>query len=166
MHRHLLCILAILSLFVPLQAQIEFNGTIDLEVSSGGKDSKFLGNEVAAEYKDPHLSISQINLFGFSQVTDNFSVNTRIQFDTWGSGTLNPPKITLAVLSWEPQTSSFSLSAGRYISPFGLYPRRILSAPTFLVFYIFMSFLLLLPSFLPPCFHFLFFFFHFSSLPS
>jgi hypothetical protein len=122
-------IIFIISIFYScLNAQIEFNGTLDLEAAMGGKDSQFITNEIANEFRNPHLAIHQFNLFAFAQVTDDFMVNTRIQFDTWGSGTLNPPKITLAVLTWEPAESSFSLSAGRYISPFGLYPRRILSA--------------------------------------
>ncbi len=109
-------------------AQVEFNGTLDFEVSKGGQDSKFITNEIANEFQHAHLAINQFNLFAFAQVTDNFTVNARLQFDTWGSGKLNPVRITLAALTWEPQESSISLSVGRYVSPFGLYPRRILAA--------------------------------------
>ncbi len=112
-----------------LAAQLEFNGTLDLEVSKGGKDSKFITNEIASDFQNPHLAINQLNLFAFAQVTDDFFVNVRLQWDTWGSGKLNTePRLSLAVLSWEPEESSLGLSVGRFISPFGLYPRRILAA--------------------------------------
>ena len=119
----------IISFPLLLLAQVEFNGTLDLEVSKGGKQSKFITNEIANDYQNPHLSISQLNLFAFAQVNDDFFVNVRLQWDTWGSGKLNrEPRISLAVLSWEPEESSIGLSVGRFISPFGLYPRRILAA--------------------------------------
>ena len=129
MRKIFLCFTIIISFPLLLIAQVEFNGTLDLEVSKGGKDSKFITNEIANDYQNPHLAINQLNLFAFAQVTDDFFVNVRLQWDTWGSGKLNrEPRISLAVLSWEPEESSIGLSVGRFISPFGLYPRRILAA--------------------------------------
>ena len=90
----------IISFPLLLLAQVEFNGTLDLEVSKGGKESKFITNEIANDYQNPHLAISQLNLFAFAQVNDDFFVNVRLQWDTWGSGKLNrEPRISLAVLS-------------------------------------------------------------------
>jgi hypothetical protein len=109
-------------------AQVELNGTVDFEVSKGGEDSQWINNEIANEFRHPHLAIHQLNFFVFGQITDDFFVNTRVQFDTWGSGKLNDPRISLAMLGWEPEDSDWALSVGRYISPFGLYPRRILAA--------------------------------------
>lgn len=110
------------------RAQIEFNGTLDLSVAKGGKDSKYITNEINNEYRNWHMAIYQFNLFAFAQVTDEFFVNARIQFDTWGTGKLNAPRITLAMIGWEPEDSGWSLGIGRFVSPFGLYPRRILAA--------------------------------------
>jgi hypothetical protein len=118
-------------IFLPilLIAQVEVNGTLDLSVAQGGKDSRFTTNELANEFQNLHMSIHQLNLFVFAQVTEDFFVNVRLQWDTWGSGKLNrEPRLSLAVISWEPEESSIGLSIGRFISPFGLYPRRILSA--------------------------------------
>jgi hypothetical protein len=109
-------------------AQVEFSGSLDLEVSKGGKDSQWIRNEIAYQYRDIHLAINQLNFFVSAQVSDAFFIDTRIQFDTWGTGKLNDPRVSLAVLSYEPEESSFSLSFGRYISPFGLFPQRILAA--------------------------------------
>jgi hypothetical protein len=123
--------LAVILIFLPilLIAQVEINGTLDLSVSQGGKNSQFITNELANVFQNLHLSIHQLNLFVFAQVTDDFFVNVRLQWDTWGTGKLNrEPRLSLAVISWEPEESSIGLSVGRFISPFGLYPRRILSA--------------------------------------
>lgn len=109
-------------------AQIELSGSLDLEVSKGGNDSRWITNEIAYQYRNLHLAINQLNFFVSAQVTKAFFVDTRIQFDTWGTGTLNDPRVSLAVLAYEPEESSFSLSVGRYISPFGLFPQRILAA--------------------------------------
>lgn len=117
-----------MTIFTILNAQMEINGTADSEVSAGGKDSRWIVNEIANEFRHPHFSISQLNLFLFSPVTDAFSFNMRVQFDTWGSGKLNNLRFTLAMLSWESANSLLAVSVGRYVSPFGLYPRRNLQA--------------------------------------
>ena len=109
-------------------AQVEFNGSVDFEVSYGGKDSKFISNEIANEFRRPHLSINQLNLFAFAPIGESFTVNARIQWDTWGTGKLNRARITLAMLTYEPLESMFSFTVGRYISPFGLYSKRQLAA--------------------------------------
>jgi hypothetical protein len=127
-NKQILLIVLVVSLSGLSLAQVEFNGTVDFEVVNGGEDSNFITNEIANEFRKPHLAINQLNLFAFSQINEDFFVNVRIQLDTWGTGKLNAPRITLATLGWEPEESSLSFSLGRYISPFGLYPRRILAA--------------------------------------
>jgi len=126
-HKYII-ICCILILTLSLTAQVEINGSVDFEVASGGEDSKFISNEIASEFRRPHLSISQLNLFVFAPISDAFTVNARIQWDTWGTGRLNKARITLAMLTYEPLESMISFSIGRYISPFGLYPKRQLAA--------------------------------------
>lgn len=108
-------------------AQIEFYGLLDVEFSAGGKNSEYGINNIAADYKDPHVAINQMNLFILSDINESFSVNARLQFDTWGTGKLNPIRLSIAEIKWEPPESSFSLSIGRFTNPFGLYPQRNLS---------------------------------------
>ncbi len=114
-------------------AQIEVNGSLTFEVGAAGKQSSFLTNETVWDYRRPHLGIQQFNLFFFSDLGNSFFFNGRLQWDTWGSGKLNQPRLTLAALSWEPEASPFSLTIGRYISPFGLYPRRQLPSENLFV---------------------------------
>jgi hypothetical protein len=109
-------------------AQVDISGTLDLEVSKGGNDSRWTTNEIAYQYRNLHLAVNQLNFFISAQISDAFFVDTRIQFDTWGTGTLNDPRVSLAQLSYEPEESSIRLGIGRFVSPFGLFPQRILAA--------------------------------------
>jgi len=125
-------ILPLLSLFwmgsLPLTAQVEWNGSVDFEVAMGGRDSRFVTNELANGFRRPHLGIRELDLFFFSDLGESFFFNGRLQWDIWGSGQLNPVRVSLASLSWEPEEGPVSLTVGRFINPFGLYPRRQLSS--------------------------------------
>ena len=114
-------------LYINVSAQVEVNGLVDFEVSQGGKDSNYGVNEISGDYKKPHLAVNQMNLFVFSQINEEFSVNMRLQFDTWATGTLNQLRLSLAELTWEPPEGSIRVSVGRFVNPFGLYPQRQLS---------------------------------------
>ena len=129
MNKNKLSAIAIYFVFASLLfSQVEFNGSVDFEVDYAGEDSKFITNEIVGEFRRPHLGISQLNLFAFAPITEEFSFNARIQWDTWGSGKLNPARITLAMLTYESSESPLSFTIGRFISPFGLYPKRNLAS--------------------------------------
>lgn len=114
-----------LALFpLALQAQkLDVSGELDFEFRAGGRESNFISNEIPTEFRYPHAVINQFNVFFFSELGEKWTFNGRVQLDIWGSGRLNPPRITLAAVTYEP-SSRFSASAGRLISPFGLYARR------------------------------------------
>lgn len=112
----------------PAAAQLELSGSATFEVSVGGDDSRFIVNQINNSFRRLHLGIHKLNFFIFSEISENLFFNSRIQWDTWGSGRLNNPRITLAMLSYAPENSVFSIDIGRYISPFGLYARRQLDA--------------------------------------
>jgi hypothetical protein len=109
-------------------AQLVWSGSVDFEVAQGGKDSHFVSNELATDYRNAHLSISQFNIFTQAQIDDQFSFNARLQWDTWGTGLLGKMRLSLAYLNWADENTPLSLSVGRFIMPFGLYPRRQLAA--------------------------------------
>jgi hypothetical protein len=111
-----------------LFAQVQLNGSVDLEVSYGGENSSFVKNEIVNEFRNPHLGINQFNLFLFADLGSDFFFNGRLQWDTWGTGKLNPARLSLAFLSWEPLDMPVNISVGRFINPFGLYPRRQLAS--------------------------------------
>lgn len=129
----LFCLTVLVSFSHPATAQIELNGSIDFEFSRGGKDSRFITNGIASEFREPHFSINQLNLFAFAAISDEIFFDARLQFDTWGSGRLNNLRVTLANVSWIPEDKPVSLSVGRFISPFGLYPKRQLASDNLFV---------------------------------
>jgi hypothetical protein len=106
-----------------LAQNVLMSGELDLEFRTGGRESNFITNEIPTDLRYPHVVINQFNLFFFSELAENWTFNGRLQLDIWGSGRLNQPRITLASVTYEP-SERFSLSAGRMISPFGLYARR------------------------------------------
>lgn len=101
----------------------QVSGELDFEFRMGGSESNFITNEIPNEFRYPHAVINQFNVFFFSELAERWSFNGRVQLDIWGSGRLNQPRITLAAVTYEP-SARLSLSAGRMISPFGLYARR------------------------------------------
>lgn len=106
-----------------LAQSAQVSGELDVEFRMGGRESNFITNEIPNEFRYPHAVINQFNVFFFSELAENWSFNGRVQLDIWGTGRLNQPRITLAAVTYEP-SMRFSLSAGRMISPFGLYARR------------------------------------------
>ena len=108
-------------------AQLEISGSINLEALSGGNNSSFISNEIANEFRYPHVAVERLNAFLFAPINDRFYFEGRIQMDTWGTGRLNSPRLTLAKLTWDNPNKSYTISAGRFISPVGFYSRRQIS---------------------------------------
>ena len=108
-------------------AQVQLNGSIDFELSGGGEESRFITNGISRKFSELNLAVTQLNAFLFAPVSDNIFFESRIQLDTWGSGKLNPPRISLASLTWDNPDKSYIVQVGRFISPFGFYTKRQLS---------------------------------------
>ena len=120
----------VLFLFIAPQygfSQIQLNGSVDFEISAGGEDSRFITNQISSKYKQANLAVTQLNVFAFAPITDQLFFESRIQLDTWGNGDLNPPRISLASLIWDNPENDYVIRFGRFISPFGFYPKRQLS---------------------------------------
>lgn len=135
---HRIAVAAVLGLWFaawgPVYAQVDVGAGLDVEYRMGGDDSRFILNEMptAADVPqsgspDPHFALRQLNLFLFSELGSSFFFEGRVQVDNIGSGGLNPPRIGLAYLGWAPQDRSVSLSVGRFVTPFGLYPKQSLA---------------------------------------
>ncbi len=125
---HLLTIVFLVSsYFSSVQAQVEINGTFDAGFSAGGGSSAFISNGINNEYRFLHFSIPQVNLLLFAPINNTFYFEARLQSDTWYSGTLSYPRFTLANVTYADPDKSYSISAGRFVSPFGFYPSRNLT---------------------------------------
>lgn len=116
-----------LALHSGLLAQPQFSGTIDAGLSSGGSNSSFIANGISNEFRYLHFSIPQVNLLMFAPINASFYVEARLQSDTWGSGRLGYPRFTLANITWDNPDNDISISAGRFISPLGIYSKRNLT---------------------------------------
>jgi hypothetical protein len=114
-------------LSLPSFAQIQLNGALDLELSGGGEHSKFIANGIPKKFQNYNFSVTQLNAFLFAPITDQIFFESRIQLDTWGNGKLNPPRISLASLTWDNPDNPYVIRVGRFISPFGFYTKRQLS---------------------------------------
>ena len=105
-------------------SQLQINGLVDFEITQAGDNSRFITNNVPSKFSDFNLAVTQINAFLFAPITDEFFFESRIQLDTWGSGNLNAPRIALASLTWDNPDNSYIIKFGRFVSPFGFYPKR------------------------------------------
>jgi hypothetical protein len=105
-------------------AQIEWNGVLDFAASMSGKNSTFVGNGIANEYRLTHLSIDQFNLILYAPVDLEMSVEAGIRIDSWGTGKLNQPSLSFAVLNYAPIEKRSSWSIGRFVTPFGNFHQR------------------------------------------
>lgn len=103
---------------------IEFNATLDITANMAGKASSFLSNEIPPTYRDPHILIHEANFIVFAPVDEDLSVEMRLRADSRGSGALHSPALALAVLNYTPVDRPWSVSAGRFVTPFGLHPAR------------------------------------------
>lgn len=122
-------VLLFLVLFLSIQsnAQVQINGTLDVGISSGGSGSAFISNGIPSEYRFLHFSIPQVNLLLFAPINNTWYFEGRLQSDTWGEGTLRMPRFTLANLTYADSEKNYSITAGRFTSPFGFYPSRNLT---------------------------------------
>lgn len=118
-----------LSLFLTtiVEAQIQFNGSLDAGISSGGSSSAFISNGITNEYRFLHFSIPQVNLFAFAPIGNSWYFESRLQSDTWGTGVLNSPRFTLANVTYANSDKDYSISVGRFQSVLGFYSTRNLA---------------------------------------
>ncbi len=111
-------------------AQIVFNGELDLELNVARPAPSFVSNNISHQASRPHLTLHKLNLYGHAPLGYEFNVETCLQLDSWGTGSLNPPRLTRAVIIWQPKWKHYSFSAGRFTNPFGLYPKRVFKSET------------------------------------
>jgi hypothetical protein len=105
-------------------AQVEWNGTLDLSYGLGGENSRFALNHVTREHRRAHMAIRQINLALFAPLEEEFSVEARLTADDWEPGDPGAPELRLGVVNYNPLGRRWTLSAGRFVTPFGRFPAK------------------------------------------
>ena len=109
-----------LSLTQTSYAQLQLNGIVDLEISSGGKESRFLDNGIPKDFRNAQLNIAQVSLIGFAPLSEKFFAESRLTIFTDGSGELSNVSVQLATISYNAN-ENLTLTAGRFITPYGIY---------------------------------------------
>ncbi len=115
-------LLSFLLFSLNLSAQVEWSGILDAGFTMGGKESNTITNGISDKY--PNFNIQSLSLFLFSQLNDDFSFNGKLLYYPRLYGIQSPARIVMANVSWDPQGESFGFSAGKILTPFGLYPKK------------------------------------------
>ncbi len=102
--------------------QVEWSGLADAGFTMGGPDSKFTSNGIANRY--PNFSLMNLHLFFGGQISDDFSFSGKFLYSPAQYGFDSQPKIAFASVNYDPAGEAFGFSAGKVLSPFGLYPKR------------------------------------------
>lgn len=103
-------------------AQVEWSGLADVGFSMGGPDSKFISNGISNRY--PNFSLMNLNLFLGSQISEDFSFSGKLLYAPAQYGYGSSPKIVFASINYDPQGANYGFSAGRVLTPFGLFAKR------------------------------------------
>lgn len=115
-----ICALILLLSAQTAHAQLQLNGIVDLQIQSGGKESRFLDNGIPQDFRNAHFNIAQVSLIGFAPLSEKFIAETRLTIFTDGTGTLSDLSIQLATISYLA-SDNFTITAGRFITPYGIY---------------------------------------------
>lgn len=118
----LLLIPALLCFQERVSAQVEWSGIADVGFSMGGPDSKFISNGISNRY--PNFSLMNLNLFLGSQISEDFSFSGKFLYAPAQYGYGSYPRLVFASVNYDPAGESFGFSAGRVLTPFGLYAKR------------------------------------------
>lgn len=106
--------------------QLSLGGLVDVELRKGGSDSSPYINQTPTD--EWVLYTPFVSLFAELTVNSKLFLQTSLQTDYYASDRYNPVFISLLNLNFLPSdNSNFMVSAGRFITPYGLYSERLLS---------------------------------------
>ncbi len=122
-------ILLLLIIFIPSisYAQVFIGGLADFELRNGQYDSSPYINQT------PNRNVSiytpNLRLFGLGIISDKWFLETALQSDYYEGDTLSSPFFSLLNINWMPKdNSTLMLTAGRFVTPYGLQAERLLSS--------------------------------------
>lgn len=126
--RSFVLLLALFTLAFPsaLYAQVNISALTDFELKLSGDDSSPYVNQTPGE----GLSIytPNIRLFLSANISDQWFVNAVLQADHYEGKSLSPAFFSMMNINWTPDfESKFTVTAGRFVTPYGSYSTRFLS---------------------------------------
>ncbi|MDR9419759.1 hypothetical protein [Gracilimonas sp.] len=107
--------------------QIQIGGLADFELRMGEEDSSPYVNETPTDGLS--LYTPYVRLFINSGISEKWFVNSVLQADYYNSKSLNNPFFSVLNLNYTPDAeSNLTFTAGRFVTPYGTYSKRILSS--------------------------------------
>lgn len=117
----------LLTVTLPAKAQIQLGGLADFELRKGGSDSSPYVNQTPTDKW--MLYTPSIRLFANANISDNWFISSALQSDYYDGKELGAPFFSIINLNWIPQEeSNFTITAGRFVTPYGIYSERVLSS--------------------------------------
>lgn len=112
---------------MPLKAQVQIGGLADFEMRKGGSDSSPYVNQTPNENWSVYTPY--LRLFINGNISENWFVSAALQADYYDGHHLSPLFFSVMNINYMPfEASDFTVSAGRFVTPYGAYSKRVLSS--------------------------------------
>lgn len=110
-----------------VQGQITFGGLADFELRKGGSDSSPYVNQTPGENWSVYTPY--LRLFVNGDISEKWFVSAALQADHYEGKHLSKLFFSVMNINYLPiDNSSFMITAGRFVTPYGAYSNRILSS--------------------------------------
>jgi hypothetical protein len=110
-----------------VNAQVQIGGLADFEIRKGGSDSSPYVNQTPNEnwsVYSPYL-----RLFISGDISEKWFVSAALQADHYHGNHLSAPFFSVMNINYMPiDGSNFTVTAGRFVTPYGAYSNRVLSS--------------------------------------
>ncbi|MEX0648475.1 MAG: hypothetical protein WEA56_03450 [Balneolaceae bacterium] len=110
----------------PVTAQIQLGGLADFELKKGQNDSSPYVNQTPNDKWT--IYTPYIRIFASADISENWFISSVLQSDYYSGTELSSPFFSVINLNWIPiDDSDFTITAGRFVTPYGVYSNRVLS---------------------------------------
>lgn len=111
----------------PVIAQVQIGGLADFEIRKGGSDSSPYVNQTPDEHWS--LYTPYLRLFINGNISEKWFISSALQADYYHGKHLSAPFFSVMNINYMPiDASNFTVSAGRFVTPYGYYSNRVLSS--------------------------------------
>lgn len=122
-----LVVVLMLALALPGKSQIQLGGLADFELRKGGTDSSPYVNQTPTDKWT--IYTPYIRIFANANISENWYLTSALQSDYYYGSGMSYPFFSVLNINWLPiNDSDFTVTAGRFITPYGAYSQRVLSS--------------------------------------
>ncbi|MEQ8523309.1 hypothetical protein [Gracilimonas sp.] len=110
-----------------VKGQVQIGGLADFEIRKGGSDSSPYVNQTPNE----NISVytPYLRLFISGNISRKWFVSAALQADYYDGKQLSSPFFSVMNINYMPvDESNFTITAGRFVTPYGAYSSRVLSS--------------------------------------